>query len=71
MAGKTKNILQRRTFLEGEGQWSERHGYDLAVNLGAKFSEASFLHFKTQFYANQPMLSKTRLIPIILPVTAL
>ena len=35
MAGKTKNMLQRRTFLGGEEQWSEGHGYDLAVNLGA------------------------------------
>ena len=69
MAGKTKNMLQRRTFPGGERQWSEGHGYDLAVNLGAKFSETSFLHFKTQFYANQPMLSKTRVIPISLPVT--
>ena len=34
MAGKAKNMCQRHTFLGGGGgQWSEGHGFDLAVKF--------------------------------------
>ena len=70
MAGKAKNMCQRCTLLGGGGQWSEGHGPPLLGNFGAKFSETSFPHFRTYFYANQPLLSLDNhlkcLIPIIL-----
>ena len=51
MDGKAKNMCQRRSFLGGWGQWGE--GHQMASislgNLGAKFSETSFLHFLTYF----------------------
>ena len=33
MAGKAKNMCQRRTFLGGRGQWSEGNGFDFAVKF--------------------------------------
>ena len=57
MAGKAKNMCQRCTLLGGGGQWSEGHGPPLLGNFGVKFSETSFPHFRTYFYANQPLLS--------------
>ena len=72
MAGMAKNMRGRYTSLGigGSGQWSEGHGPPSLGNLGAKFSETSFHHFKTSFYANWPLLSLDNnlkcLIPIIL-----
>ena len=60
MAGKAKNMCQRCTFLGGRGQWSEGHGFNLAVK---------FWSFYDLFYANQPLSldnNLKRLIPIIL-----
>ena len=54
MAGKAKdNMCQRHNFLWGRGRLRVRDNFFLAPlslgNLGAKFSETSFLYFKTYF----------------------
>ena len=54
MAGKAKdNMHQRHNFLWGRGRLGVRDNFFLAPlslgNLGAKFSETSFLYFQTYF----------------------
>ena len=51
MAGEAKNMHQRHTFLGGGGGGSgvKDKASTLLWNLGAKFSEMLFPHFKTYF----------------------
>ena len=53
MAGKEKNMCQRCNFLGGGGDKGGSGVRDMALlslgNLGAKFSETLFPHFKTHF----------------------
>ena len=69
MAGKAKNMCQRRTFLAGRGQWSEGHGFDLAVKFRTQVLGNDIPSFYDLFYANLPLSldnNLKRLIPIIL-----
>ena len=49
MAGEAKNMHQRHTFLGGGGSEVKDMASTSLRNLGAKFSELSFPHFKTYF----------------------
>ena len=65
MAGKEKdNMHQRHNFLWGGGRLGVRDNFFLAPlslgNLGAKFSETSFLYFKTYFMQNGIVIFKCR-----------
>ena len=64
-AGKEKdNMRQRHNFLWGGGRLGVRDNFFLAPlslgNLGAKFSETSFLYFKTYFMQNGIVIFKCR-----------
>ena len=59
MAGKAKNLHQRRNFPGKRGSGVRDMALLLLGNLGAKLSETSFPHFKTYgvFYANLSLSS--------------
>ena len=73
MDGKTKNIRQRSNFFWGGEVGSGVRDVALLSlrNLGAKFSEMSFPHFTTTFYANQLSSSLDNNLLHSIPITLL
>ena len=74
MAGKTKNMCQRCTFLGGRGQWSEGHGFNLAVKFWSfydLFLRKSAIIFRQQFKmfdSNNFTLSSTLSLHDVWPI---